>query len=231
VMDTVCHIGSFDVTGMGTKPQAKIAVMASSYVPNYGAYDADSLFSALNCSVPVIYPLYSMIDEALSGKGDGAVIGIISTEEKLSDVGYSAVVQERARLLGKKGVECVAFPSDTTLNDALIAFLDNYISAGYTFKLDALLIDDLALDASAMRDRLSFMRADLTGDNETYGNMLSKNFEIVDLRQTVASEIYRLMRERNLFTHQISRPEFSDFQAIESDSTTVTLSKYKLQDE
>jgi len=225
-MDTVCYVGAFDKTGVGTKPCAKLAVLASPYFSEYGHFDADTLFSALNCSMPVISPLNVMIDEALENTGKDAMIGVIAPSESIPIAGYTALVQEKAKDLGLESAECVVFPSDSSETNPLVSFLDKYIAAGYTHQLEAIIIDDLDIDASAFNDELEVMLSGVNAETGAYSNLLAKGFKILDIRSAVSTKCFRTLREMNLFTHNISKAKAADYQTLLNDENSVVLTQY-----
>lgn len=227
-MDTVCYIGSYDRTGMGNKPKSKIVVLASPYLTEFGHYDVDTLFNALGCTLPVVSPLKVMINEVFDGRSKDAMVGVIAPKESISEGGYTEFVQEKAQELALTGSECVVFPSDSSQASALLGFLDKYIAAGYTKQLNAIIIDDLDVDADMMRSEFAIMQAGVNGSVETYGNLLAEDFKILDFKTSVSTECFRILRTSNQFTHNISKPAAIDFQTITPDSTNIALTKFNI---
>ena len=64
-MDTLCFVSPYDRSGMGKKPLAKLIILGSACMTQYGQYDIDSLFNALNCHLPVITPMQLIVDEVV----------------------------------------------------------------------------------------------------------------------------------------------------------------------
>lgn len=225
-MDTLCYVGEYDRSGMGRKPRAKVVVLASPYASEYGLYDVDSLFSALGCRLPVVSPLRVMLDRVFAGRNTDAMVGVISPKGDLASGSYTAFVQEISGRKGLHGSECVVFQSDTSKADPLIAFLDNYMAAGYTRPLDALLIDDYSLDAEAIALSFKMLTDPLGGQSLGYGNIFADDFRLLDARRAVVEECYRLLRGHNLFTHKIAQPKSLDFITSKSDSLDFIISQY-----
>ena len=60
----------------------------------------------------------------------------------------------------------------------------------------------------------------------TYGRMISRNFVFLNTFDTVAESCYSLLRENNLFTHNIAKPQVSIYRPVrkpESDDGSIIL--------
>ncbi|MBQ1619234.1 MAG: hypothetical protein II095_06875 [Bacteroidales bacterium] len=225
-MDTLCRIGEHDQTGMGRKPASKVVVLPSPYASEFGLYDVDTLFNALGCGLHVVSPLRVMMDRVFSGRKGDAMVGVISTRDNVASGGYSSFVQEVSARHSLTGSDCVVFPSDTSGADPLVSFLNSYMAAGYTRPLDALLVDDYDIDPDAVAVSLSLL-TDPSGDlSLTYGNLLARDFMLLDARRAAVEECYRILRSNNLFTHNIAQPKSLEFSTMAIDSVDFTISRY-----
>lgn len=212
-MDTLCYVNEYDRSGLALKPLPKIIVMASPYAYQYGKYDSDSLFSALGCRLPVVYPLKSMLAQVYERHGQNAAIGVISSKDNLLSNAYSSFV---------------AFPYDSSAPDPLMAFLDSCLAAGTTRPLDAILIDNPAVDPEAVRQTISrITNPDNQGESLSYGKLISASCSVQDALSASSDECYKILRSSNLFTHKIAYPRLLEFKTVSMDGgSTFVLTKY-----
>lgn len=221
-MDTLCFINEFDKNGVATKPQAKVVVLASPCASAYGQFDVDSLFRVLDCNLPVVYPLRSMLDEVFDGRNTGAVVGVVAEKDSLTAGSYTSYVAEN----GPAGSDCVVLNTDPSAPDPLLAFLDSCLVAGKTRPFDAILVDDSSVDADAMR--LTLKRITTAGNEESlsYGKLVAPGCRILDVMSTVNSECYRLLRKDNLFRLDIAYPRSIEYKTVATSDGTIVLTQY-----
>ena len=205
-MDTLCFVSPYDRSGMGEKPVAKLVVLTSSYMAAFGQFDADTLLRALDCPLPVIAPVSSMLDEVFASEKTPAMIGFLAPKADIASGIYSALVQQKARSAGRPTPECVVFAPEAG-EDPFQSFLDSYISAGYGQPLDVLIVDDLDVDMARLEESRGRVTSVMNEETLTYGKALAPDFRVLDVRSTLTSTCYRILRERNLFTHNIARPK------------------------
>ena len=72
--------------------------------------------------------------------------------------------------------------------------------------LDALIFDDPSVCIDSLRASYRLILNQPSDENAYYRKMLSKGFVIVDGASVVTDACYRLLREKNLFTHNIAYP-------------------------
>ena len=98
--------------------------------------------------------------------------------------------------------------------DPLLSFLDRYSELGINRPLDVILVDDLKVDLSIFNESLQRITSVMNAESLTYGNLIAPNFRIVDSRSRICNAVYSILRQRNIFTHQISQPRQLDFMLI-----------------
>ena len=212
-MDTLCFVSPYDRSGMGKKPLAKLIILGSACMTQYGQYDIDSLFSALNCHLPVITPMQLIVDEAVeSNKGkDILSVGVLAGNAPV-DL-YGPYIRTKAEKMGIDSVLCVGFKVPKG-EDPLLSFLDRYSELGIQRPLDAILVDDLGVDLSVFKESLDRITSVMNAESLTYGNLISPGFRIIDSRSRICKATYSILRKGNLFTHFISQPRQLDYMLI-----------------
>lgn len=219
-MDTLCYINEYDKSGVATKPQAKVVVLASPYASAYGRFDVDSLFTALDCTLPVVCPLRVMLDDVLARSSSGAVVGVVTGKDALA--GYSSYMDEK----GPEGSDCVVLSADPSAADPLLAFLDSCLVAGKTRPFDAILVDDSTVDADAMRTTLRRITMETNEESLSYGKLIAPGCRILDVLSTVDSECNRLLRRGNIFKHDIAYPRSIEFKTVALSDGSFVLTQY-----
>ena len=212
-MDTLCFVSPYDRSGMGKKPLAKLIILGSACMTQYGQYDIDSLFNALNCHLPVITPMQLIVDEAVeSNKGkDILSVGVLAGNAPV-DL-YGPYIRTKAARMGIDSVLCVGFKVPEG-EDPLLSFLDRYSELGIQRPLDVILVDDLGVDLSVFKESLERITSVMNAESLTYGNLISPGFKIIDSRSRICKATYSILRKGNLFTHFISQPRQLDYMLI-----------------
>ena len=216
-LDTVCHVSPYDPNGIGKKPLAKLIVLANPYVSDKGRYDVDTLLAACGSPVPLMDPVSLMVGEVRQASGKRRLtVGVV---DKYNEGCYGNLLSPSD--------SCVQY-SSLSGDDPLVEFLDRYVRDGHSSPLDALLLNDPGLDASAMRETVSRLTSVMNESSLTYGNLLSKDFRIVDARETITRAAYCFFRRNNLFTHFISQPKSMHFMVIprEENSRRIMFLQY-----
>ncbi len=212
-MDTLCYVSPYDRSGMGKKPLAKMIVLGSACMTQYGRYDIDSLFSALGCNMPVISPMQLIVDEAIeSARGKKVLnVGVLAGNAPV-DL-YAPYIRKQAAKAQIDSVLCVGYKVPAG-EDPLLSFLDHYAEFGITSPLDVILVDDMKVDISQFRASLELITSVMNAESLTYGNMVSPKFKVIDSRSRTCHAVYGLLRQKNLFTHYISQPRLLDYMLI-----------------
>ena len=212
-MDTLCYVSPYDRSGMGKKPLAKMIVLGSACMTQYGRYDIDSLFSALGCNMPVISPMQLIVDEAIeSARGKKVLnVGVLAGNAPV-DL-YAPYIRKQAAKAQIDSVLCVGYKVPAG-EDPLLSFLDHYAEFGITSPLDVILVDDMKVDISQFRASLELITSVMNAESLTYGNMVSPKFKVIDSRSRTCHAVYGLLRQKNLFTHYISQPRLLNYMLI-----------------
>ena len=212
-MDTLCYVSPYDRSGMGKKPLAKLIILGSACMTQYGQYDVASLFNALNCHLPVITPMQLIADEAVEiNKGKKILsVGVLAGNAPV-DL-YGPYIRSKAIREGIDSVLCVGFKVPEG-EDPLLSFLDRYSELGIKQPLDVILVDDLGVDLEVFKESLQHITSVMNAESLTYGNLISPGFRIIDSRSRICKATYSILRKENLFTHFISQPRKLDYMLI-----------------
>lgn len=206
-LDSVYCISPYDVEVSGVKTPAKLVVMASAANAAYGCSDIDTLLSSVGSGIRVVYPVREMFARVLPKDAKGLSIGVISDGDNSVSGAYSAIFQQMSRAAQVSSSTCVSFPaSPTDSTDALTSFLDDYLAAGYTSPLDAILIDDPAVDVVAVQEKLDSINSKMTVDSMNYGWIVREGCIVLDAASTASATCYKILRSENLFSHRIAYP-------------------------
>ena len=212
-MDTLCYVSPYDRSGMGKKPLAKMIILGSACMTQYGRYDIDSLFKALGCNMPVISPMQLIVDEAIElARGKKVLnVGVLAGNAPV-DL-YAPYIRKQAAKAQIDSVLCVGYKVPAG-EDPLLSFLDHYAEFGITSPLDVILVDDMKVDISQFRASLELITSVMNAESLTYGNMVSPKFKVIDSRSRTCHAVYGLLRQKNLFTHYISQPRLLNYMLI-----------------
>ena len=196
----------------GSKPGSKILVLASPYLAAYGFFDVDSLFTALNADIPVMSPAASALEEALDRKM--TTIGIVADSLDVCTSVYDtlfSIVKEHKRVAEGKIFVSTSESSDPERTNLLKIWLDGYKANGGRDAIDMLIVDDGHVAADSLKAGLWEIRNVKDEENYEYAQLLSNDFVIVDAMDCVTEKSFKLMRNRNIFTHNVAYPVLSYF--------------------
>ena len=170
---------------------AKITVLSSPFMAEYGMSDVDTLLYATDCALLVVSPLRLIASQTRNLKG----IAVFADSEAVGTDIYSQIFRDRNVFV----YDCDSLPS-------MKSFLEQYMVENQD-ALDMVVIDNVNVDVNALSTELESFFDVENYDNLALRQMIGTEFRIVDVRDVAAREVYRLMRKGNLFTHAISYPE------------------------
>lgn len=219
-LDTVVRATPYDRDNLRWKAPAKVIVLASPLMSEFGFYDIDTLCRMTGKDVPLISPVHAMMKQAFASHDGALNIGVWSDGTMLGS-GVFRYVFDRMLTPEKAGSTLTELCPDTDTTgyagESFLRFLEMYRNAGAGKKLDVLLVDDGEVDVLQLDEMLQEIRKAETFAMMNYDNMLSRDFRIVDMTGAVKTECYRLMRERNLFTHYVAFPQVSFYNTVKDE--------------
>ena len=197
-LDTLYNRNVFDHENLLAKKRAKMLVLASPYLARYGAHDLKVLFDAAGADIPVISVPGALRAHLERAHAYPCNVGVLADRQ----MAVSGVFPEE---LDGCAVTVLS-PAEESPETELLRFLDMYRDAGNTLPLNALLVDERTVPSDSLRATLARIRRSDTEEMMQYGRLLAPDFEVVDALACTAGECYRVLRQRNLFTHDIAYP-------------------------
>ena len=215
-LDTVCRLNSFNEEALQPKQRAKVLVLGSSVAYACGYADVDTLFKMASRNIPVITPVESMMSRAFNGKEEPLNIGVWADETVIASGAYQAGFNRHAARDTERPASLSQFCPDKEgdAGNRLISFLDKYAASGTAFPMSVLLLDDYGVNVSVLEYKLAEIRRMETPEMVEYNKLLAPDFRFIDASGSVVTDIYRLLRGRNLFTHNIAYPILDVYQTL-----------------
>ena len=198
------------------KSPSKIFILSSSFA-SLAQHDVDTLFSAVGKSLPVITPVNALVENAMRHRQDGCTVGLWADSDVLASGVYADAFHRASD--GLQTVDYVGFSPDSTEDvlEGLTEFLDMYILSGAQYPLSVLLYDDFSASWNTQECRKAVETILSDDEYAHYRKFLSDGFAVVDAMSAIAASCYRLMREKDMFTHRISYPETTEYTLVASD--------------
>ena len=199
------------------KKNAKIMIFSSPLQAEYGLFDVDTLRKMAGASTFLLSPLETMFAEALEG---GARKLAVWASRDLPESGvYEAVF---ARMAPKDAtLEVLSPEAALDVRTELRNLLRQYQLRAE--RLDALLIDSYSVNLVPLESELRMIRRQGTDEDERFDRMLSPMFRFIDAAGSVTKATSRILREENLFTHRVARPEVRYYQTLESEEGNMAI--------
>lgn len=215
-IDTICHLSPYDIEGLGYKQSSKVMIIANPHMAKYGKFDIDTLFRGIGCECAVITPLGVMMDEALSEERPVS-IGILSKPQFAYSQAYMDCFNSKVSLSdGTAGSQCVVLAAHSDSSSIMKSFLDDYMAEGHEEPLDVIMVDDLGLDINELKSELASLISIMNEESMVYGRLISTNFRILDAASSICRWTYNHLRENNLFTHNIYKPQINTYIPVEA---------------
>ena len=213
-LDTVVHISPYDLEGMASKSSAKMVILADPFLAEYGGFDVDTLLRSMGCSVPVVNPAELMMDRAFDEAGRADLSVAILCDPQFKDSGiYERIFARKASERGLPGATCVVAGVERR-DSVLRHFLSEYLEAGNTRPLDAILIDDFSVRPDSLKAELAEVVSVMNKSSMTYGRLIPKEFFFLSAFEELSECCYGFLRKNNLFTHNIANPRVSIFRPV-----------------
>ena len=235
ILSFVCDLGADDYKGewrtawLPKEGNTAIAFQEQPIHPflaEYGGFDVDTLLHSTNCRIPVIRPVEQMIDHAFSNNPRGDLSVAILCDPQYGQTGiYEKIFARKAAAQGLKGATCVV--STVSRRDSVLhTFLRDYLAAGQTKPLDAILVDELSVDTDSLKVELAEIVSVMNESSMTIGKLIPRDFFLLSSFDEVSDCCYSFLREHNLFTHNIAKPQVSIYRPVrkpESEDDSIIL--------
>lgn len=214
-VDSVYSITQYDIEGQGRKSPAKLIVLADPSYNVHGKFDIDTLMQITGCGIRTVTPMKAAFDELFSGTAEVSSIGVITGQEWSGKGLYPEIIRQEFSSRKLSGTEAVVFAVRDS-SDALIDFLDKYVSSGHDGRLDAIIVDDINVNTAAMNETLGRITSVASQESVTYGKLVSPDLRIISTKDALMNACYGMLRSQNTFTHNISYPETASFSSVKT---------------
>lgn len=206
-VDTVAYASALEPGTRLIKSKAKVFVLASSLLVECGQFDVDTLFKMAQREPLVITPVDAMLESAERAGCQRVAVW--------APAPVKASYEEAAR---KTGLEVTFVPTSGSplLRTAFREMLRQYREARPDGVLDAVLVDSFTADMDDLSAELEHIRRQITEEDMSFDRLLAPHFRFIEPNGSLTDACYRLLRERNLFTHDIAYPAVRYFRTEEN---------------
>lgn len=208
-VDTVGYSYALDPSSRLPKMRAKVFVLASSLLAGYGQFDVDTLFKMAGREALIVTPVDAMLSAA-ERAGCKSVAVWAPAEAR-------AAYEETASLLFPDiTVTVVPASGNLPVRQAFREMLRDYRNLHPSGILDAVLLDSFEADPDELIAEQEHIHRQITEEDMAFDRILAPVFRFIEPRKSLTEACYRLLRERNLFTHDIAYPAARYYQTEEN---------------
>jgi hypothetical protein len=203
-LDTVSYAHALDPQSRLSKKKAKVFVLASSMLTEFGQFDIDTLVKMASREPLILNPVDAMMD-AVRGASLAHVAAWVPAPAKPA---YEAAAT---------GLDCAVI-SPVGGSDVRSAFRDllrQYRSLKPNTALDAVLVDSFTMDLEELHAEVEHIHRQITEEDMAFDRLLAPKFHFIEPKSSLTEACYRLLREKNLFTHDIAYPAVRYYQTEE----------------
>lgn len=214
-LDTVCSASAYEDAMYTAKLNAKMLVFTSPYMAQYGAFDVDTLCRALSADIPVIFPAKVVMSRLLDSGMERFHFLVVTDEKTAADGVHAALFSEMTAERGVFGSDCMAVAGDTLGGDPLANILEAYKAKGGMMPLSAIVVDDCTISAEDVRSSMEHIFEVQAETTMGYRKLLLPECQVLDVDEAATDECYRLLRSRNIFTHNIAYPQSKAYVTVQ----------------
>lgn len=205
VLDTAAYSNASDRSSRLRKSGSKVFVLASSILSGYGRFDIDTLFKMAGREALVLSPAEALVGSAVrSGMKHVAVWAPAEAGEA-----YVSTPAEDLDIT-------LVTPEGTDIRTAFRNLLRQYRQLKPNTVLDAVLLDSFTVNMDDLLAELEHIHRQITEEDMYFDSVLAANFRFIEPKSSLTEACYRLLREMNLFTHNIAYPSARYYQTEES---------------
>lgn len=214
-LDTSFSLGSFDSERLRSREASKMVVFSSPFSALCGAFDVDTLCIAGGKNIPVVYPSRAAFDEQFAREIAHEHIVVVTDSATAVSGVYPRLFDEMAKERGVLGCGCIAVALDSTAS--FPSLINRYKAAGGNMPFSAVLVDDPEVSVSALAESLDEVLTVQTGANLNRRKLLTDDITIVDMNKYATDVCYSILRNNNIFTHNISYPVAGCYKIVNAD--------------
>ena len=208
-VDTVAYSNASDPRSRLSKTRAKVFVLANSLLSEYGKFDVDTLFKMAGREAIILTPVEAMLQEA-------ARTGCKSVAVWAPAEARSAYENAAKKLTPQLEVTVVSTTGNGILRPAFRDMLGIYRSLKPNGSLDAVLLDSFTASVEELNAEKEHIHRQITEQDMAFDRILTPHFRFIEPTAALTGALYRLLRERNLFTHDIAYPAVRYYQTEEN---------------
>ena len=208
-VDSVAYSNALDPNSRLVTSRAKVFVLANSLLSEYGKFDIDTLFKMAGREPIILTPVEAMLQEA-------AAAGYKSVAVWAPEKARSAYENVARVLTPEMNVTVVSTTGNGILRPAFRDMLRVYRSLKPGTNLDAVLLDSFTVDLEELDDEVEHIHRQITEEDMAFDRILMPRFRFIEPNACVTAALYRLLREKNLFTHDIAYPTVRYYQTEEN---------------
>lgn len=205
-LDSVAYSNPLDPGSRLPKARAKVFVLASSLLKENGCFDIDTLMKLAGREALIITPVDALLDAAQ--KAGCKRVAVWAPEQ--AKAAYDAA----AKAYGMD-VTVVSTTGNGLLRPAFRDMLRIYKTIHPDGVLDAVLLDSFDADLEELASEQEHIHRQITEEDMGFDRLLSPHFRFIEPKESLTAACYRLLRERNLFTHNIAYPSARYFRTEE----------------
>ena len=196
-LDSVAYSNALDPGSRLRKTRAKVFVLASSFLAEYGTFDIDTLLKMAGREALIITQVDAMLDAA---ERQGCKRVAVWAPEQAKPA-YDAAAKNY-----DMDVTVVSTVGNGILRPAFRDMLRLYKEVHPDGFLDAVLLDSFTPDLEELNAEKEHIHRQITEEDMGFDSMLAPNFQFIQPAPAITDACYRLLRDRNLFTHNIAYP-------------------------
>ena len=208
-IDTIAYSNALDPKSRLVTSRAKVFVLANSLLSEYGKFDIDTLFKMAGREAIILTPVEAMLREA-------ADAGCKSVAVWAPAEARSAYENAARELTPGMDVTVVSTTGNGLLRPAFRDMLRIYRSLKPGSNLDAVLLDSFTANLEELGAEKEHIHRQITEEDMAFDRILMPRFRFIEPNASLTSALYRLLREKNLFTHDIAYPTVRYYQTEEN---------------
>ena len=206
-IDSVAYSNALDPMSRLRKSRAKVFVLANSLLTEYGRFDIDTLFKMTGREALILTPVEAMLETA--AKAGCRSVAVWAPQEARS------AYEHAAQAYPQMTVTVVSTTGNGMLRPAFRDMLRIFRGLKPKETLDAVLLDSFTANLEELSAEQEHIHRQITEEDMAFDRTLTPHFRFIEPNASLTSALYRLLRERNLFTHDIAYPSVRYYQTEE----------------
>lgn len=207
-IDSVAYSNALDPMSRLRKSRAKVFVLANSLLTEYGRFDIDTLFKMTGREALILTPVEAMLETA--AKAGCRSVAVWAPQEARS------AYEHAAQAYPQMTVTVVSTTGNGMLRPAFRDMLRIFRGLKPKETLDAVLLDSFTANLEELSAEQEHIHRQITEEDMAFDRTLTPHFRFIEPNASLTSALYRLLRERNLFTHDIAYPSVRYYQTEEN---------------